>query len=86
MLDAVLLFPLGGEEDNGTVEAVVDEDGVGGFFVGLDVSDDPGAAGVGERGENCLYAVFIAKAVLHDFELQLADGAEDEVSLAFVGF
>jgi hypothetical protein len=86
LLDAVLLFPGGGEEGEGAAEAVLDEGGVGGFFEGADVAEDPGAAGVGEGGEVGFYSVFVFEAVLHDFELELSDGSEDVFVSLVIGF
>lgn len=83
--NGVLLVPLRGEEGHGAALGVLDDDGAGGFGKGGQVAEDPGAAIVGEFGEDGLGAVFVFESVLHDFELELADGGEDDVVFVLDG-
>ena len=58
------------EDDEGAVDARQ--------LLRREVSFRPARRGVGERIEPHVHIVFVFEAVLHDFKLQLADGADDE--------
>jgi len=79
LLHCVLLIPLARKEDHGAPLPVLDELGTGRFGKSGYVPDDPSAALIGEGGQDCFYPIFVLEPVLHHFELELADGCEDQI-------
>lgn len=80
LLLGVAFFPGFAEEGHEAAFIVFDEEGVGGLLEGFGVADEPGGGFEGLFGEVSVDSVFVFQAILHHFELELADGGVDGVA------